>query len=101
MKLLLIQALSLFSAAPISQSNPVCGQAADAVKLMKDYDEEAVFTGTRVIDADRQQITLVLISSNKRTGSWSLFEGYDNNQVCLIQSGIGGKSIAPLSRNML
>lgn len=101
MKLLLTLALSLFSTAAISQSNPVCGQAADAVKLMKDYGEEVVFTGTRVIDADRQQITRVLISLNKRTGSWSLFEGYDDNQVCLLQAGIGGKSIAPLSGNML
>jgi len=67
---------------------------------MKQYGEEIVFKGHRNIAPEGKPpvLSLVIITLNPSTGTWTLYEGYENGDICLIQSGIGGKSNAPLPR---
>lgn len=97
MKLIIALLISLYATTAISQSDTICGRPEQAIKLMKEYGEELVFKGNRNLSPQGQSpiLSLVIITLNSSTGSWTLYESYDNENICLIQSGIGGKINAP------
>lgn len=97
MKLLFALLLTLLATSAFSQSDPICGRPEQAIQLMKEYGEEIVFRGNRNLSPEGKTpvYTLVIITLNPSTDTWTLYEGYENGKICLIQSGIGGKSIAP------
>jgi hypothetical protein len=99
-KLLIALFTSLFATTAFSQSDPICGRPEQAAKLMKEYGEEIVFRGNRNLSPEGQTpvYTLVIITLNPVTDTWTLYEGYENGKICLIQSGIRGKSNAPKPR---
>lgn len=80
----------------MGQSAPLCGRLDQATKLMKEYGEEIVFRGNRNLSPEGKTpvYTFVIITLNPSTDTWTLYEGYDKGTICLIQSGIKGKSIA-------
>lgn len=97
MKLLIALIISLYSTTAISQSKPICGRYEQAAKLMKQYNESMVFKGYRNLAPEGKTpvLSLVIVTLNSVTGSWTLYEGYENGDVCLIQTGIRGRSIPP------
>lgn len=84
----------------MGQSAPICGRSDQATKLMKEYGEEIVFRGNRNLSPEGKTpvYTYVIITLNPSTATWTLYEGYENGNICLIQSGIRGKSNAPKPR---
>ena len=96
-KLLITLLTSICSISAFSQeSDNSCGRPEQAVQLMRDYGETVVFRGSRSIgEGSNTSITVVLISMNSSTGSWSLFEAQDNGLICLIAKGTGGKIPRP------
>lgn len=100
MKLLIALLTSLLVTSAMSQSDPLCGRPEQAIQLMKEYGEEIVFRGNRNLSPEGKTpvYTLVIITLNPVTDTWTLYEGYENGKICLIQSGIGGRSNAPKPR---
>ena len=100
MKLLIALLTSLLVTSAMSQSDPVCGRPEQAIQLMKEYGEEIVFRGNRNLSPEGKTpvYTLVIITLNPVTDTWTLYEGYENGKICLIQSGIGGRSNVPKPR---
>lgn len=96
-KLLITLLTSLCAVSAFSQESNLCGRPEQAVKLMREYGETVVFRGSRFIkeEGDRRVFTAVLISLNSSTGTWSIFEAQENGVVCLIATGIGGKTPRP------
>jgi hypothetical protein len=98
MKSLLISLLaSLCTVSAFSQEQIYCGRPDQVISLIQDYGETVVFRGSRFLkkEGDREVFSMILISNNESTGTWSLFEAYEDGVVCLIQKGIGGKSPRP------
>lgn len=93
-KLLITLLASLCTISAFSQDQIPCGRPDQAVQLMKEYGETVVFRGTRLLkkEGNREIYSVILISNNESTGTWSLFEAYEDGVVCLIQTGTRGRT---------
>lgn len=102
-KFLLSLTLALFltqasGQALIQQEQQVrCGTVADAVALMKEYNEIIVFVGKKegVLPRYGEISVTVIITLNAKTGTWSTFEELPNGTVCITNGGDGGKLMPP------
>lgn len=76
-----------------ANAQPMCGTLEQAAAVMKQYDEKIVFTGDRSSPSGQPapDKSKIIISLNKKTGTWSAFIFITSDRVCVLESGENGK----------
>lgn len=73
----------------IQPVHPVCGSKATLLGYLHQMFGERVVAEDEVMgDTDR----MVIMTSNKATGSWSMLQVWTNGTACMVRSGTGAKA---------
>ena len=72
-----------------------CGTSKDLDRLVEKYQEELVFKGITEKEINGRKTSAVLVVTMSKSGSWSIFEYFDENTVCLMESGYKGSQDFP------
>lgn len=76
-------------------SSVLCGPLEAVERIMQEYNEEVIFRG----DLERENSEgdklsgIMIITLNKKTGSWTAYEIYRNKQSCIMQGGDRGRLV--------
>mgnify|MGYP006299962269 CR=1 FL=1 len=95
---------ALFSASsaenPPPQITIPCGSAETVKKLLEAHGEIVIFTGGREAKQNDavEVVSMMIISLNQATGTWSHFEMGKNGMFCLLGAGSGGRLNIPGTR---
>ena len=72
-----------------------CGTAEDLNRVVEKYQEELVFKGITEKEIGGRRVSAVLIVTMSKAGSWTVFEYFNENTVCLMESGYKGSQDFP------
>ena len=72
-----------------------CGTGDDLKQTIEKYQEEVVFKGVTQKTIKGHTTTAIMVVTMSKAGSWSVFEYFNDDLVCLMESGLQGSQDFP------
>lgn len=73
----------------------LCTDVQSGQELLESIDESPVFIGKiqRSDSNDKVANGVLIVTMNSKTKSWTVFEVFESKEICVLQSGEGGRSV--------
>ena len=72
-----------------------CSGSDGLKEFINKYQEEVIFSGAVQKEIKGKQIPAILVVTMSKEGNWTVFEYFDKELICLMESGIKGTQRFP------